>query len=131
MGFKSFWSAAVTLAGIELMHMIRKGQLKAARTTASGEPVLFVGRLTFMLGTGLLRRAPGIATGPAEVGILRATCQVFVRIHGVPDISWQPTRIERSGLWHWRLARRDVYTTHDMMCAGRRPRLRFVRPKLT
>ena len=29
MGFKSFWSAAVTLAGIELMHMLRKGQLKA------------------------------------------------------------------------------------------------------
>ena len=25
--FKSFWSAAVTIAGIELMHMIRKGQL--------------------------------------------------------------------------------------------------------
>ena len=30
MGFKSFWSAAVTLAGIELMHMIRKGQMEAA-----------------------------------------------------------------------------------------------------
>jgi putative transposase len=30
MGFKSFWSAPVTLAGIELMHMIRKGQLKVA-----------------------------------------------------------------------------------------------------
>ena len=30
MGFKSLWSAAVTLAGIELMHMIRKGQLRAA-----------------------------------------------------------------------------------------------------
>ena len=30
MWFKSFWSAAVALAGIELMHMIRKGQLKAA-----------------------------------------------------------------------------------------------------
>ena len=29
MGFKSFWSAAVTLAGIDLMHMLRKGQLKA------------------------------------------------------------------------------------------------------
>ena len=27
LGFKSFWSAAATLAGIELMHMIRKGQL--------------------------------------------------------------------------------------------------------
>ena len=27
LGFKSFRSAAVTLAGIELLHMIRKGQL--------------------------------------------------------------------------------------------------------
>jgi hypothetical protein len=27
LGFKSFWSAAVTLAGNEIMHMIRKGQL--------------------------------------------------------------------------------------------------------
>jgi putative transposase len=26
LGSKSFWSAAVTLTGIELMHMIRKGQ---------------------------------------------------------------------------------------------------------
>jgi putative transposase len=30
MGFKSFRSAAVTLAGIELMDMTRKGQLRAA-----------------------------------------------------------------------------------------------------
>ena len=30
LGFKSFRSAVVTLAGIELMHMIRKGQLRAA-----------------------------------------------------------------------------------------------------
>jgi putative transposase len=30
LGFKFFRSAAVTLAGIELMHMIRKGQLRAA-----------------------------------------------------------------------------------------------------
>jgi putative transposase len=29
LGFKSFRSAAVTLASIELMHMIRKGQLHA------------------------------------------------------------------------------------------------------
>jgi putative transposase len=27
LGFKTFWSAAATLARIELMHMIRKGQL--------------------------------------------------------------------------------------------------------
>jgi putative transposase len=30
LGFKTFWSAAITLAGIEIMHMIRKGQLCAA-----------------------------------------------------------------------------------------------------
>ena len=29
LGFKGFWSAAVTLAGIEIMHMIRKGQLRS------------------------------------------------------------------------------------------------------
>ena len=30
MGFKSFRSAAAALAGIELMHMIRKGQLRSS-----------------------------------------------------------------------------------------------------
>ena len=35
LGFKSFRSAVVTLAGIELMHMIRKGQL---RTTGGCKP---------------------------------------------------------------------------------------------
>ena len=33
LGFKSFWSAAITVAGIELMHMIRKGQLKGSGTS--------------------------------------------------------------------------------------------------
>jgi putative transposase len=27
LGFKSFWAARCTLAGIEVMHAIRKGQL--------------------------------------------------------------------------------------------------------
>ncbi len=35
LGLKSFRSAATTLAGIELMHMIRKGQLHAPRTALS------------------------------------------------------------------------------------------------
>jgi len=30
LGFKSFWSARRTLAGIELMHMLKKGQMLAA-----------------------------------------------------------------------------------------------------
>jgi putative transposase len=29
LGFKSFWSAAITIAGIEIMHMIRKGQMRS------------------------------------------------------------------------------------------------------
>jgi hypothetical protein len=66
-GFKSFWSAAVTFAGIELTHMIRKGQLKAPATTVSGAAVLFVGQLTFMARRRLLRLSPGFATEPAIV----------------------------------------------------------------
>jgi putative transposase len=29
LGFKSFWTAAITIAGIEIMHMIRKGQMRS------------------------------------------------------------------------------------------------------
>jgi transposase-like protein len=29
LGFKSFCSAAITIAGIEIMHMIRKGQMRS------------------------------------------------------------------------------------------------------
>jgi hypothetical protein len=60
MGFKSFWLAAVTLAGIELMHMIRKGQLQAAERLRPANH-LFAGLLTFMLGMPLLRRDPEFA----------------------------------------------------------------------
>jgi putative transposase len=28
LGFKSFWAACCTIAGMEVMHAIRKGQLK-------------------------------------------------------------------------------------------------------
>ena len=38
LGFKSFWSAAITVAGIELMHMIRKGQLKGSGTSRPAHP---------------------------------------------------------------------------------------------
>ena len=36
-GFKSFGSSAITLAGIELMHMIRKGQLKGSGQSRSAQ----------------------------------------------------------------------------------------------
>jgi putative transposase len=29
LGFKAFWSAALIIADIEIMHMIRKGQLRS------------------------------------------------------------------------------------------------------
>lgn len=35
LGFKSFWTARVVLAGIELVHMLRKGQLASAPRQAS------------------------------------------------------------------------------------------------
>ena len=37
LGFKSFWLATVTLAGIELMHMIRKGQMRCATQLAPAQ----------------------------------------------------------------------------------------------
>ena len=41
LGLKSFRSAAATLAGIELMHMIRKRQLRTTGKIASSEAVLW------------------------------------------------------------------------------------------
>jgi putative transposase len=38
LGFKSFWSAAITIAGIEIMHMIRKGQMRSRATLCPVEP---------------------------------------------------------------------------------------------
>ena len=37
LGFKSFWAACCTIAGIEVMHAIRKGQLK---TREHSQPTL-------------------------------------------------------------------------------------------
>jgi putative transposase len=38
LGFKSFWSAAITIAGIEIMHMIRKGQMRSRGMLRPAEP---------------------------------------------------------------------------------------------
>jgi putative transposase len=38
LGFKSFWSARVVLAGIELVNMIKEGQLKTSRKSSSLSP---------------------------------------------------------------------------------------------
>ena len=35
MGFKSFWSAKALIAGIETMHMVRKGQLDGLKDGSS------------------------------------------------------------------------------------------------
>ncbi len=52
LGFKSFRSAAATLAGIELMHMIRKGQLRAGQIVSSSA-FLFAGSVNhFLIATG-------------------------------------------------------------------------------
>ena len=46
MGFKSFWSASSVLAGIELMHMIRKGQMMVAE----GEELSFADQFYALAG---------------------------------------------------------------------------------
>ena len=35
LGFKSFWTARIVLAGIELVHMLKQGQLKTPKNGAS------------------------------------------------------------------------------------------------
>ena len=45
-GFRSFWAASKVLAGIELMHMIRKGQI----IVSEGESISFVDHLLFARG---------------------------------------------------------------------------------
>jgi putative transposase len=37
LGFKSFWSAAITIAGVEIMQMIRKGQMRSRGTLRPAE----------------------------------------------------------------------------------------------
>ena len=38
LGFKSFWSARIILAGIETMHMIRKGQMDCLPSSTVQHP---------------------------------------------------------------------------------------------
>ena len=47
MGFKSFWTARIVLAGIEIVRMIRKGQMKLRR----GQCVLSDAELFYSLAT--------------------------------------------------------------------------------
>jgi putative transposase len=51
LGFKSFRSAAATLSGIELMHMIRKGQLQTKGGIASSAAVLRPRRVSHVMLT--------------------------------------------------------------------------------
>ena len=40
-GFKDFCCARIILSGIEVMHMIRKGQMKTAKGTSPSAPEQF------------------------------------------------------------------------------------------
>jgi transposase-like protein len=43
LGFKSFWAARCTIAGIEVMHAIRKGQLETGEIVARTPAEQFYG----------------------------------------------------------------------------------------
>jgi hypothetical protein len=65
LGFKSFWSAYATLAGIEAHAHDPQRPVDGHGTIASGAAVLFAGSLTFMAATGLLRCRAEFATEPS------------------------------------------------------------------
>jgi putative transposase len=44
LGFKAFWSAAITIVGIEIMHMIRKGQLRSIGKLRPAQQFYSLGR---------------------------------------------------------------------------------------
>jgi putative transposase len=66
LGFKSFRSAAVTLAGIELMQMIRKGQLRTTGEVLPGAANLFVGGIKPVAFLGVACPLRKFATEPAR-----------------------------------------------------------------
>ena len=56
LGFKSLWSAAATLAGIELMDMIRKSWMKSMGRQRLAQQFYALVNWTFIASTGVLRR---------------------------------------------------------------------------
>jgi transposase-like protein len=54
LGFKSFRSATATVAGVELMHMIRKGQLRDEQI-ASSAAILFASSPSDLTGANDMR----------------------------------------------------------------------------
>jgi hypothetical protein len=67
-GFKDFKNAAITIAGIELMHRIRKGQFALARLGVQGRaaPTIWNTVLTtwdlYGVAAGSVLRLPDICT---------------------------------------------------------------------
>lgn len=71
MGFKAFLSAAATIAGIEAVHMIRKGQIPANGETAFQ---IFAGLAALICPQiRLCRQSEKFATEPAQVLRLQQT----------------------------------------------------------
>jgi putative transposase len=65
LGFKSFRSAAITLAGVELMHMIRMGQLSpVGRRCASIASIQFASGINLFSPVGIARPSEKFATEP-------------------------------------------------------------------
>jgi putative transposase len=64
LGFKSFPSAAATLAGVELMHMIRKDQMRTRGQIASSATVLCAGGVNQFISRDHFRPHRNFATTP-------------------------------------------------------------------
>jgi hypothetical protein len=62
LGFKSFWSARIIIAGIETMHMIRKGQMDCP----AGQPLPQRNSSTALLLENVANETPFLGHTPLK-----------------------------------------------------------------
>ena len=68
LGFKSFWSARITIAGIETMHMIKKGQMACpgGQTMSAANQFYSLGPRSPAQSSNSFRSEPTNATEPEK-----------------------------------------------------------------
>jgi DDE domain len=68
LSFESFWSATVTIAGIEIMYMIRKGQMRSIGMLPGGAILLARG-VRNLLARRLAQLLKKFATEPVKLRV--------------------------------------------------------------
>ena len=77
LGFKSFRAAAATLSGIELMHMIRKGQMRTTGELRPARQILFAGGVSRPSGGSELAHQGNLRQNPRMSKPRPANCATY------------------------------------------------------